>query len=479
MTPQTKPWDTSASEIRNRIDIDGIGEIEISECVKRACLAHAEAVTKEKDSYAERLDKVCFSLGEQSKLIEVLAAQVKGLTKERDGFAKANSDASREMSDTLLRLTQAKELVKDYEFIRSEAVRMEEERDSALARGDLAQLESIRKDNSDSFMNQIGKFQSELSTLRATTVSRETVERALLYPDNPNEAFRILGEALKPSNDIGGGSPQTHNKPEGHPSMGPDSAGQASKSPPKLGCQSSAWPDVTFLHWIADRLIHVYGESENVDFIRRLRSMAMHDFLNIQRQPVEPSEVVPGLPSDPEIVDYANEYNQMSTGDEDETARIGICLGAQWYRERAQAVLLHADAENKRLDQAVSKYATAARVIHLHLKEFCDESMSYDEMISDASRNASAEIQRLKTELSNAKRAAVGQEVAYEKIIEGMKQNEERNCGALEEAKSVIRDFQQEHAAENQRLRDRIKELKNERDEMQKYIDLVQRAGRV
>lgn len=29
-----------------------------------------------------------------------------------------------------------------------------------------------------------------------------------------------------------------------------------------------------FLHWIADRLIHVHGESENVDYVIRLRAMA-------------------------------------------------------------------------------------------------------------------------------------------------------------------------------------------------------------
>lgn len=32
--------------------------------------------------------------------------------------------------------------------------------------------------------------------------------------------------------------------------------------------------DKEFLHWIADRLVYVYGESENVDFIRKLRSIA-------------------------------------------------------------------------------------------------------------------------------------------------------------------------------------------------------------
>lgn len=33
-------------------------------------------------------------------------------------------------------------------------------------------------------------------------------------------------------------------------------------------------PDATFLAWIADRLVSVYGESANVDFVLRLGRMA-------------------------------------------------------------------------------------------------------------------------------------------------------------------------------------------------------------
>lgn len=29
-----------------------------------------------------------------------------------------------------------------------------------------------------------------------------------------------------------------------------------------------------FLEWVADRLVHVYGESPNVDFVHRLREIA-------------------------------------------------------------------------------------------------------------------------------------------------------------------------------------------------------------
>lgn len=32
--------------------------------------------------------------------------------------------------------------------------------------------------------------------------------------------------------------------------------------------------DKKFLMWLADRLVHVYGESEFVDFVQRLRKIA-------------------------------------------------------------------------------------------------------------------------------------------------------------------------------------------------------------
>lgn len=55
-------------------------------------------------------------------------------------------------------------------------------------------------------------------------------------------------------------------------------------------------------------------------------------------------------------------------------------------------------AENEKLLETVDKYATAARVIALHLKPFCDESLPYDEMIADASRKASDELEQVKAE---------------------------------------------------------------------------------
>lgn len=40
--------------------------------------------------------------------------------------------------------------------------------------------------------------------------------------------------------------------------------------------QSIETPDggAQFLNWIADRFVHVYGESEQVDFVQKLRDMA-------------------------------------------------------------------------------------------------------------------------------------------------------------------------------------------------------------
>lgn len=56
------------------------------------------------------------------------------------------------------------------------------------------------------------------------------------------------------------------------------------------------------------------------------------------------------------------------------------------------------EAENEKLRETVDKYATAARVIALHLKPFCDESLPYDEMIADAARKASDELEQVKRE---------------------------------------------------------------------------------
>ena len=52
---------------------------------------------------------------------------------------------------------------------------------------------------------------------------------------------------------------------------------------------------------------------------------------------------------------------------------------------------LHRNPDAVRLD-----YPAAARAIALHLREFCDESLPYTDMIADAARQAKAEIDRLR-----------------------------------------------------------------------------------
>ena len=64
----------------------------------------------------------------------------------------------------------------------------------------------------------------------------------------------------------------------------------------------------------------------------------------------------------------------------------------------AATALSTLQAENEKLRETVDKYATAARVIALHLKPFCDESLPYDEMIADAARKASDELEQVKAE---------------------------------------------------------------------------------
>ena len=74
----------------------------------------------------------------------------------------------------------------------------------------------------------------------------------------------------------------------------------------------------------------------------------------------------------------------------------------------AATALSTLQAENEKLRETVDKYATAARVIALHLKPFCDESLPYDEMIADAARKASDELEQVKRENSHFKERLCG-----------------------------------------------------------------------
>lgn len=52
-------------------------------------------------------------------------------------------------------------------------------------------------------------------------------------------------------------------------------------------------------------------------------------------------------------------------------------------------------------NETVDKYAAAARVIALHLRQFCDEALPYDEMVAEASRRANAALTRVQKELQD------------------------------------------------------------------------------
>ena len=91
------------------------------------------------------------------------------------------------------------------------------------------------------------------------------------------------------------------------------------------------------------------------------------------------------------LIERLNQYSQ---------SLIAYKLGADFADAcmDAATALSTLQAENEKLRETVDKYATSARVIALHLKPFCDESLPYDEMIADAARKASDELEQVKRE---------------------------------------------------------------------------------
>ena len=92
------------------------------------------------------------------------------------------------------------------------------------------------------------------------------------------------------------------------------------------------------------------------------------------------------------IADAATALSTLQANLEEMTQRNDENLGMCRIWERRYSEL---QAENEKLRETVDKYATAARVIALHLKPFCDESLPYDEMIADAARKASDELEQV------------------------------------------------------------------------------------
>ena len=107
-------------------------------------------------------------------------------------------------------------------------------------------------------------------------------------------------------------------------------------------------------------------------------------------------------------------------------------------KQESATALSKLQTENKKLRETVDKYATAARVIALYLKPSCDESLPYDEMIADAARKVSAELEQVKRErdaavddLSNRPHRTTckhGERCDYISVITGMP-----DCHACEE----------------------------------------------
>ena len=88
-----------------------------------------------------------------------------------------------------------------------------------------------------------------------------------------------------------------------------------------------------------------------------------------------------------------------------------ICRSAisgRHYLEVARAGWPEAIERAIAAEEIVKKYATSARTIALYLKEFCDTSLPYDEMIAEASRRADSKIAAL-TEENDIQRASIQQ----------------------------------------------------------------------
>lgn len=225
---------------------------ETGKYVQDAMNAHAEAVTKELNESLNQAHEACTG-ATKTKIAaehraEVLTAQVKELTRERDGVKNFKhawdlmQEAIQERDSALARVM---ELEKENELLKKSRDRWKEHTKTFTA---------IRG-------SSVKRLETELSFLRANSVPREVVMVAVnkaKYGYEPLcscllcEVYRILVDALKPSNDIGGVT-------EPHP--------------PCTGGSSPS--DVAFfLNWIADRLVHVYGESERVDFVTKLRNIS-------------------------------------------------------------------------------------------------------------------------------------------------------------------------------------------------------------
>ena len=83
---------------------------------------------------------------------------------------------------------------------------------------------------------------------------------------------------------------------------------------------------------------------------------------------------------------------------EDRSPNITSLAAYQMLLENAEDNNKELREEIKKLEELVDSYATVARTVRLQLASFCDTNLPYDKMIADASRRASAEIERLQAD---------------------------------------------------------------------------------
>lgn len=90
----------------------------------------------------------------------------------------------------------------------------------------------------------------------------------------------------------------------------------------------------------------------------------------------------------------------------------------KWTARALWTELERVMAENAKL-KADDTYPHAARVIALHLAEFCDKSLTYPDMIAEAARRAKAALDELRAEL-DALKAALPKTADLQVIVPGI-----------------------------------------------------------
>lgn len=93
-------------------------------------------------------------------------------------------------------------------------------------------------------------------------------------------------------------------------------------------------------------------------------------------------------------VQQKENYSKSVVNDIADSLRDALCL--------VENLSVVDTAEAERIEKIRDKYAASARISALYLDRFCNESLPYDEMVSDASRKACEKIERLESIVKNA-----------------------------------------------------------------------------